>query len=116
MVWGFFQNCWHVKDWMEHDPLVPRQTKDMAIELAHRSVVLRVCQEMCNGTKHLGARPGARHQHIELMVDSAGNTEMDCIIDNGEGTEVSGRMLAHQCIAEWVSILQSQCLASARTS
>ena len=116
MVWAFFQNCWHVKDWMEYDPVVPRQKKDIVIELAHRSVVLRVCQEMCNGTKHLGARPRAKHQHIELMVDSVGNTEMDCIIDNGQGTEVSGRMLSHQCIAEWVSILQSQGLATARLS
>jgi len=20
MVWSFFQHCWHVKDWLHHDP------------------------------------------------------------------------------------------------
>ena len=93
------------------------------IKLALRSKQLKACNEICNGTKHLGARPGARHQHIELMVDSAGDTEMDCIFDSAEevsgelfGGTISGRMLAHQCIAEWISILQSQGLATARLS
>src|SRR5260370_12903142 len=59
MVWAFFQNCWHVKDWVEHDPQVPRLMKDAVIDRAHRSSVLKICREMCNGTKHLGAQPGA---------------------------------------------------------
>jgi hypothetical protein len=41
---------------------------------------------------------------------------MDCLIDNGAGVLVSGRLLAHQCIAEWESILQSQGLPTARRS
>ena len=116
MVWAFFQNCWHVKDWVFNDPVVDQVTKDAVSAGAHASVVLRVCQEMCNGTKHLGARPGASHDHIDTTIVPGGPTIMDCLIDNGAGELVSGRMLAHQCIAEWVSILESQGLATARRS
>jgi hypothetical protein len=41
---------------------------------------------------------------------------MDCLIDNGSGKLVSGRLLVHQCIAEWVHILESQGLATDRRS
>jgi hypothetical protein len=68
MMWAFFQNCWHVKDWIDHDPLVPRGTKDAAIDLAHQSPDLKMCQQLCNRTKHLGARPGASHHHINTSI------------------------------------------------
>jgi hypothetical protein len=116
MVWAFFQNCWHVKDWLDNDPKVDPATKDAIIARAHQSVALRVCQEMCNGTKHLGSRPGASHDHIDVNITPGGPTTMDCLIDNGAGTLVSGRLLARQCIAEWVSILGSHRLATARMS
>lgn len=116
MVWAFFQNCWHVKDWVQHDPQVPAATKAAVIDLAHRSAALLLCQELCNGTKHLGARPGAAHDHIDMTIVPGGPIIMDCLIDNGAGTLVSGRMLAHQCISEWVMILNSKGLATVRLS
>lgn len=116
MVWAFFQNCWHIKDWVKSDPLVPQLTRDAVMARAHESIALRVCQEMCNGTKHLGARPGASHDHIDTTIVPGCSTIMDCLIDNGTGTLVSGRMLAHQCIAEWEVILRSSGLATARLS
>jgi hypothetical protein len=113
-VWAFFQNCWHVKDWVEHDPLVSPIAKQAVIAQARQSVVLKVCREMCNGTKHLGARQGASHDHIDTTIVPGGPIIRDCQIDNGAGQLVSGKLLAHQCIAEWVSILQSQGLATGR--
>jgi hypothetical protein len=116
MVWAFFQNCWHVKDWVDHDPVVSLVTKQAVLAQAYRSVVLNVCQDMCNGTKHLGARQGASHDHVDTTIVPGGPIIRDCLIDSGAGQLVSGRMLARQCIAEWVSILQSQGLETARRS
>ena len=31
-MWNFFQACWHVKDWVKHDPLVPQPLKDQSSE------------------------------------------------------------------------------------
>ncbi len=116
MIWAFFQNCWHVKDWMKHDPLVPELTKESVIARAHQSVALMACRQLCNGTKHLGAEPGARHEHIELESDLLGNSVMDCMVDNGAGRLISGRALAVICMGEWVAILQSHGLVTTRSN
>jgi hypothetical protein len=67
---GVFQNCWHVNDWVLNDPLVEQATKAAICTRAHEPMVLRVCQEMCNGTKHLGARFGASQDHIDTTIGS----------------------------------------------
>ena len=119
MMWAFFQNCWHLKDWVAADPLVPREIKKAIIARAEESVLLRVCKEMCDGTKHLGKdrnRSTARHKQVAGIVDAHGNIDWDCELDNGVGKLVSGRLLAHQCISEWEAILTFHGLATTRLS
>jgi hypothetical protein len=119
MMWAFFQNCWHVKDWLKNDKAVSDAVSAAAIDLAHnQSPKLRLCQQLCNGMKHLGPRQSeASHHHIEASIASGwGVTNMDCIIDDGSGNLISGMELAQECIAEWERILQSQGLATARLS
>jgi hypothetical protein len=45
-----------------------------------------------------------------------GHLEIDCILDDGAGNPISGKQLAHECIAEWERILASEGLATARLS
>jgi hypothetical protein len=117
MMWAFFQNCWHVKDWLKNDPLVSQVVKDAAIQLAHKSQYLKMCQELCNGTKHLDARPGASHHHVNTtIIPGAGIRDLDCIVDDGSGKLISGKQLATDCVAEWERILGWQGLAIARQS
>lgn len=122
MVWSFFQHCWHVKDWLHHDPLASTAQKAAAIALAHQSDALMMCRDLCNGTKHLNlSHPssgvGASHQYVDMDIDTGvGRYEVDCIIDDGHGTLISGKRLARDCIAEWERILASQGLATARLS
>jgi len=122
MMWAFFQNCWHVNDWVASDRLVPKVKKRIICQMAEKSPALQVCQQLCNGTKHLGPmiRKGrgkrriAKHQYVEMRIDAGGNAEMDCIVVTGARKKVFGRVLAHQCLAEWTSILQSQGLSTGR--
>ena len=116
MAWAFFQNCWHVKDWLSNDPFVGAAAKEIALKLAHASTALTTCQALCNGTKHLGSRPGASDHHVDTQITPGGSTEIDCLIADGNGPQLSGMRLAHDCIAEWEHILRSQGLATARLS
>jgi hypothetical protein len=97
--------------------------KDAVIKMAHQSDGLKICRDLCNGTKHLGRhhRPssgtGASHQYVDMTIaPEKGQFEMECILDDGNGNEISGKELAHKCIAEWERILQSQGLVTARLS
>jgi hypothetical protein len=86
--------------------------------MAHASDVLKICRDLCNGTKHLLNDLGlARPRDVLTTIrPTAGHFEMDCTIDDGHGSPISGKQLARQCIAEWVSILESQGLNTMRLS
>jgi hypothetical protein len=115
MMWAAFQNCWHVKDWIKSDPNVSDAQKQAVLAMAHQSPDLGACQELCNGTKHLGPRSGARHAHIDTVFSAPGGKPLhrDCIVTNANGDEVSGVDLARACIAEWEKILTAQKLSVA---
>jgi hypothetical protein len=122
MMWSFFQHCWHVKDWVQHDPLASDAQKKAVVDQAHASALLKICRDLCNGTKHLklthpGSGSGAKHQGIEMTIaPEQGRCEMDCMVDDGHGNPISGKKLARDCIAEWERILTSQGLATQRRS
>jgi hypothetical protein len=120
MMWSFFQHCWHVKDWVDHDPLASPAQKNNVIAQAHASAPLQVCRDLCNGTKHLlhdqPTWTGARQEYVNTTIVPGQSSSLDCLIDDGQGTQMSGKDLARRCIAEWERIFQSERLATARLS
>ena len=121
-MWSFFQHCWHIKDWLANDPVVSQALKATVIAEVHRSQALRICQDLCNGTKHLSLKTprsgaGARHKHVEtLIAPEQGRYEIDVVFDDGSGGTRSGKELARECIAEWERILTAHGLATERRS
>ena len=52
-AFAFFQNCHHLREWMEKtSKLEPEEVK----QLFTRTPELRLCRDLCNGTKHLTLR------------------------------------------------------------
>jgi hypothetical protein len=122
MVWSFFQHCWHLKDWVAHDPLASQAQKDGVSKRAHASYLLQICRDMCNGTKHLrlthpsrGAT-GAAHSHVSIVIRPGESSTMDCMIDDGFGRLISGKQLARNCLEEWEAILNAENLNTTRLS
>jgi hypothetical protein len=114
MAWSFFQHCWHLKDWINSDRVLVNDAQRRPINAAAHVAgsPLRLCQDLCNGTKHLGSRPGARQHHMAYTLFAwARRSEMDCIIDDGHGHLISGKQLAAECVAEWERILRAQGLS-----
>jgi hypothetical protein len=123
MMWAFFQNCWAVSDWLRHDPLASDVQKSAAWEMVKKSKHLIICQDICNGTKHLKLTTphsgvGAQHLHISTKITPGEDvaSQMDCVVDDGYGNEIAGMQLARECIVEWERILSSQKLAIERMS
>src|SRR5258708_1539825 len=34
-LWAFFQNCWHLKDWIKNDPALDPSTRRTLLDRAH---------------------------------------------------------------------------------
>jgi hypothetical protein len=122
MMWAFFQNCWHLKDWVENDALASEAQKTAVIDHAHASALLGICRELCNGTKHLGlgrkpsSGTGAAHDHVAISIVPGESSTIDCIVQDGFGNPISGKQLARDCVAEWERILQCEGLNTTRRS
>lgn len=51
-VLAFFINCYHLKDWIINDNSAKISSKDVE-DFVSQSEFLRVCGDVCNGSKHL---------------------------------------------------------------
>jgi hypothetical protein len=109
IVWSFFQHCWHLIDWLQHDGLVSETQKQSVKAKVHASALLVMCRDVCNGVRHAPLKP--------LSPGTAARCpdgRMDCLIHDGFGNLISGKKLARDCLAEWLRILESQGLPTAR--
>jgi hypothetical protein len=108
-VWSFFQNCWNLKDWMKHDPLVPREVKDRVVVAAESSTILAVANDIANASKHLKLNsPQANAAHSLTQIAASGPESLiECMIEvNGRRRPASE--VAAECVAEWERILQAE--------
>jgi hypothetical protein len=83
-VWAFFQNCWHLRDWLTMDKLIPKQILDAIHHEIKQSMLLTLCEGMANGTKHsVGLREGksAEHASTDTRITPGEPTVLDCSID-----------------------------------
>jgi hypothetical protein len=124
-VWAFFQNCWHIKDWLNHDYRVPESTRRSALAAANKSTILKVCRDMANGTKHRKlqrrgkpTRALAVHLWTNTTIMPDGLTTIDCTIKfpRRKVKFRSARDVAVECLREWVRILEDHRLNTARRS
>lgn len=115
MVWAFFQNCYHLRDWIKQDPLMTEAQKKAVFAKVKCSTALQRCGDLCNGTKHLVPKK-TRHSHISITIEAGKPAELDCLIEVGAHELLSAKQLARECVAEWERILESEQLATTRMS
>jgi hypothetical protein len=120
-LWSFFQNCWHLKDWLinDEDQSVSPELRD---ELKHRLsdglgpyANLRICADLANRTKHLKLKnPWADAKargDIKLdFTEEATPTRLEYRITLDDNTEQSAVDVARQAVEEWEHILADHAL------
>lgn len=125
-LWAFFQNCWHLKDWIKNDASVAQRSRDNIESTVKQYRPLMIAADLANGSKHLtlkykkGESPrigdhGARHSHRVLSIvsgDSAAS-RLQYIIAL-EGTDTADALdIAQEAIDAWATIIS--CLEPATT-
>ncbi len=113
-IWSFFQNCWHLKDWVKNDPSVLSNVSQSIERLVAASPSLMICADLANGTKHLklkDPRVGAKPSHCNLTIVPGESSKVEYLVDSGSGTQQNSLDLARECLREWERILHEQGLA-----
>jgi len=65
VVYAFFMNCYHLKDWIKNDPTVNLPSTKVEIFIKS-NLCMKRCADICNGIKHLklnkASRSGEHHR------------------------------------------------------
>src|SRR5262245_44176756 len=108
-IYAFFQNCYHLKDWIKNDKTAPQAKKDDVEDHINAHPCLRLCADICNGLKHLvltkplrsGAEPAMKGRQFGLWLGGeVHNVSVKQTIEHG-GTEKDAFTLAGECMKAW---------------
>lgn len=114
-VYSFFQNCYHLKDWIKNDPYC---TGWPSVEtLINTNQDLQLCADLCNGQKHLAltsSRSGQNPQFDSVAIklnitEGGGPATVQIAISYTVTTENLGAVdaldLARRCVQTWESFI-----------
>ncbi len=114
-LYAFFQNCWHLKDWILSDAGAPKGLREAVRKMDEQSTIvpLMLCSSVANGSKHLrsGRDPKRRAKtvgEILIDIDPKGDSQTfytyKVVDDNGTSHEAIA--LARQALDEWEKIIR----------
>jgi hypothetical protein len=118
-LWSFFQNCWHLKDWLKNDSSVPSViTQKVENDLKNCSSLM-ICADLANRSKHLKLttpppRKDAKvkEKKITAVVNEVPGTtksessiSIDFIITFDSGSTKSALDVARSAIKEWQTLI-----------
>jgi hypothetical protein len=113
-VYSFFQNAYHLKDWLRNDSAVSARVGDVE-SMIEGSQSFRLCADLCNGSKHLkltkhkqSADTKLTKQDFRLAVaDDPPTISAKYEVDSG-GKTYDAFTLAQACMTEWESYLKAK--------
>jgi len=111
-VLAFFINCYHLKDWIINDNSAEISSKSVE-DFVNQSEFLRVCGDVCNGSKHLNitspksdknTKVGGRNFFLTLgKVIPIFRAKYKIISGNKEYDAFS---LATKCLEDWEKFIK----------
>ena len=108
----FFQDCWHLKEWIRNDPSAGIGA-DIESEVdAYKE--LRIVADLANGSKHLLRtrfdREGAyvTSTNVTVHLSQAKPVDVEYVITLADGSTLSAQDLVHQAFGCWQLILRKK--------
>lgn len=110
---SFFQNCFHLKDYLENDSNVDLSKSDLDSFIAS-SEQISICADICNATKHLslygsgwsGEDPEIANGAKVTVYAREGKSSATYTIETATG-DIDAYQLAKECRKKWDLFLQS---------
>ncbi len=105
-VYAFFQNCYHLKDWIKNDP--DCEARSNVEHFINQNRNLSICADLCNALKHLSLtssrsreNPNFGGNHTNLFLGEENPTiSVKYNISTTFG-DIDAFELAEKCILAW---------------
>jgi hypothetical protein len=113
-IFAFFQNAYHLKDWIKNDVAVPAAIKAVVESHVTQDKSLSLCADICNSLKHLVIdRPRSREgpafggKNFGLSI-GAGRTTVSIKYEIVTNTgRIDAFELATDCVKAWKDFCKS---------
>jgi hypothetical protein len=104
----FFQDCFHLKDWIKNDPSSGVGAQIEAEVQAERP--LRIAADLANAAKHLARithREGAYVTSTNVTVHLGQNkpTDIEYLVTLADGSILVAQQVAKDAMASWTTVL-----------
>jgi hypothetical protein len=112
---SFFMHCYHIKDWVQHLCCHTKEQKQAVEDFINQHEELKICADICNGSKHYKLRSIGRyrsgepqsvevvqHEPITYLTGSGGLEVHKCqFAEESEGASHDALRLAEKCMELW---------------
>jgi hypothetical protein len=109
-LYSFFQNCWHLKDWIKNDSKIDKTLTSSIEKVVKNYPNIMISCDIANASKHLklstsrvGAEVVSRSVTVNLGDVSKSKCSHKIVLD--DGTEVVAQEVAKLAVEEWKLIL-----------
>jgi hypothetical protein len=116
---SFFMHCYHIKDWAQNLYCTTKEEKKEIEEFINTHEELKICADLCNGSKHYKLRNTssyrsgepqsvtvADHQPSTYLTGSGGLEVHKCTFAiESESASYDALQLAEKCIKLWNNYL-----------
>jgi hypothetical protein len=106
----FFQDAWHLKDWINNDTTVPETIRHKIWKRVHEDFALRVAADLANGTKHLlltkKLHENARFLNRQVIACPGQDLRFVWTIETSKGKFIAEEMV-HNVKTAWDKIIES---------
>ena len=119
-VYAFFQNCYHLKDWIKNDSTLPFPLREGVEGYITVTRELSLCGDLCNALKHLrisnsrsGEKPsfGNKRYALHLGGEDSPIISVRYEVATAAGTE-DAYDLAKKCMDAWTELLRKWSLVA----
>ena len=117
-VYAFFQNCYHLKDWIIHDPICHKWSS--VEKFINSDKDLQICADICNNQKHLKLTKSPRSKenpefaggiiNLNIRENLGGDSSVGIAISYEVSTNsgnIDAFALATRCVNSWVTFIAS---------
>ena len=110
-VYAFFQNCYHLKDWLKNDSFlkIPSSTIE---DFVSQSQYLQICADVCHGSKHSRITTPRLDANTNVYPEEWINENHDVLMRkftvDSAGQKYDALDLAKNCVADWHIFLKAQ--------
>jgi hypothetical protein len=116
-IYAFFQNAYHLKDWIKNDPTVPPIIGGTVEIYITECRPLRLCADICNSLKHLtltrgrsDENPSFGHKAYSLSIGGGPTTIKLKYEVNTDLGQIDAFELATSCVKAWDDFFASHLL------